>query len=103
MHPAGIQASLQDFEEALNRSIQNTQALSTCQQVFQDLSTKELAEQNTHKLSVGHASDYGTDDGQAYQDDNRSNGSQQPEKKLRRGVSGSFFSARFRTLLTLRK
>ncbi|KAF8545506.1 GATA zinc finger-domain-containing protein [Trichophaea hybrida] len=36
-------------------------------------------------MSIGHASEYGTDDGQSYQDDNRSNGSQQPEKKMRRG------------------
>lgn len=79
--------SVQEFGEALHRSQQCSEALSTCYQVFQDLSNKEQAEQNAHKLSVGHASEYGTDDGQSYQDETRSNGSQQPEKKMRRGVS----------------
>jgi len=87
-YPGGLHASLAEFHEALQRSIRTTDALSNCHQVFQDLSNRELAEQTNHKMSIGHASDYGTDDGQAYQDDNRSNESQQPEKKMRRGVSG---------------
>ncbi|KAF8251072.1 hypothetical protein K440DRAFT_97438 [Wilcoxina mikolae CBS 423.85] len=84
-YPGGLHASLQEFAEALNRSCRTTEALNNCHAVFQELSSKELAEQNAHKMSVGHASEYGTDDGQSYQDDNRSNGSQQPEKKMRRG------------------
>jgi hypothetical protein len=82
-----LPALLEEFALALRRSQQNTEALQTCHQVFQELSHKEQAEQNSHKLSVGHV-EYGVEDGQQYQDDSRSNGSQQPEKKMRRGVSG---------------
>jgi hypothetical protein len=88
-YPGGLHASLTEFADALQRSYRNTEALSNCHQVFQELSSKEAAEQSAHKMSIGHASEYGTDDGQSYQDDNRSNGSQQPEKKMRRGVSYS--------------
>jgi len=89
--PGGLLATLGEFAEALQRSYRTTEALASCHQVFQELSNRELAEQNNHKMSVVHTSEYGTDDGQAYQDDNRSNGSQQPEKKLRRGVSGPIY------------
>jgi hypothetical protein len=87
-HPGGIHVSLQEFNEALQRSYRNTEALTNCHQVFSDLSAKEAAaEQSIHnlKMNVGHSSEYGTDDGHSYADDNRSNGSQQPEKKMRRG------------------
>jgi hypothetical protein len=87
-YPGGLQASMQEFTEALHRSCATTEALNNCHQVFQDLSQKELAEQNAHKMNPRHGSEYGTDDGQSYADETRSNSSQQPEKKMRRGVSG---------------
>lgn len=89
--PYGGYNSVTDFLDATNRAQQCLDALTACYQVFRELSDKELAEQNAHKLSVGHA-EYGTDDSQNYQDETRSNGSQQPEKKMRRGVSFGYLS-----------
>ena len=87
-YPGGLHASLQEFAEALQRSVRNTDALTNCHHVFQSLSDRELAEQSANKMTgISHGSEYGTDDGQSYADETRSNGSQQPEKKMRRGVS----------------
>lgn len=80
--------ALRDVTEALECSIRTTDALRSCQQVFQELSDKQYAEQNAQKMHTNHSSEYGGDEGHGYADDTRSNGSQQPDaKKIRRGVS----------------
>lgn len=86
-YPEGLEHCSSDFAEALECSIRSTEALRSCQQVIQELSAQEFAEQSAQKMNTNHSSEYGGDD-HGYAEDTRSNGSQQPDaKKIRRGVS----------------
>lgn len=88
-YPEGLEHCSLDFTEALECSIRSTEALRSCQQVIQELSAQEFAEQSAQKMNTNHSSEYGGDDNH-YADDTRSNGSQQPDaKKIRRGVSSN--------------
>lgn len=95
-YPGGLENSLVDFNDALESSMRSTEAIRSCQQVIQELSAKEFAEQNAQKMNTNHSSEYGGDDNHGYADDTRSNGSQQPDaKKIRRGVSALVCPMRF--------
>ncbi|KAL7275716.1 hypothetical protein RUND412_001325 [Rhizina undulata] len=84
-YPGSLESSLRDFDEALRRSYQNTEALKNCHGVFQELSSKEFAEQNAQEMNTAHAAEYG-EDSHSYPDEARTNGAQQPDtKKIRRG------------------
>ncbi|KAI5840423.1 hypothetical protein DFP73DRAFT_597400 [Morchella snyderi] len=75
-----------ELSEAIDSSARITEALKSCQQVFQELCAKEYAEQNAQRVNTNHSSEYGGDDNHGYADDTRSNGSTQPDaKKIRRG------------------
>ncbi|CCX07134.1 hypothetical protein FPQ18DRAFT_306077 [Pyronema domesticum] len=81
-YPGGVHQALQEFQQALQMSQDTTNYLLNCTNVLRELAEKEIQEHNSQKMISGP--DYGPDDG-PYQDDVRSNGSQQPEKKIRRG------------------
>ncbi|RPB07413.1 hypothetical protein P167DRAFT_579295 [Morchella conica CCBAS932] len=87
LQPNLLDHCLRELSDAIDCSTRNTEALRSCQQVFQELCAKEYAEQNAaQRVSTNHSSEYGGDDNHGYADDTRSNGSAQPDaKKIRRG------------------